>query len=130
MGLLKIFIPTVVTLILTNKFSSVTLTNMVLQTVVFLLTAHLPALLTGRMSYVDIAWPWGLVTLSLLPLLSPPPVPLTTRACIVMAAYFLAGFRMALGRRKSVYFENSQATNSRGRDRFPQWEVHGGVPKI
>ena len=27
--------------------------------------------MTGRMSYVDLAWPWGLVTLGLQPLLSP-----------------------------------------------------------
>ena len=29
--------------------------------------------MTGRMSYVDLAWPWGLVTLGLQPLLSPAP---------------------------------------------------------
>ena len=27
--------------------------------------------MTGRMSFVDLAWPWGLVTLGLQPLLSP-----------------------------------------------------------
>ena len=98
MGLLKIFIPTVVTLILTNQFSSVTLTNMVLQTVVFLLTAHLPALLTGRMSYVDIAWPWGLVTIGLGPLLTTRDLSsLDTRTWLVSGAYILSGLRMGLG---------------------------------
>ena len=91
------FIPTVLTFLLTTQFYGPSLTNMILQTLVFLITAHIPCLLTERMSYVDIAWPWGLITIGLLPLLSPPAA-FTSRAYLVMAAYLLAGFRMALGR--------------------------------
>ena len=101
MGLLTIFIPTVLTFMVTSQFSPVCLTNMSVQCLVFLVTAHLPCLLTGRMSYVDIAWPWGLLSLGLLPLLCPPTA-LTTRSYLVMAAYLLAGFRMALGKCRTL----------------------------
>ena len=54
------------------------------------------------MSYVDLSWPWGLLTLGLSPLLSPLLSPatarvFTTRTMLVMAAYSLAGLRMGLG---------------------------------
>ena len=96
MGFMTIFCPMVLTFLLSSQFYSPSLTNMTLQTLVFLLTAHIPCLLTQRMSYVDIAWPWGLITIGLLPLLSPPTI-FTLRTYLVMAAYLLAGFRMALG---------------------------------
>ena len=41
--------------------------------VFFMFFLHLSLKMTGRMSYVDLAWPWGLVTLGLQPLLSPAP---------------------------------------------------------
>ena len=34
-----------------------------LQLIVFIFAANIPALITGRMSYVDLAWPWGLFTI-------------------------------------------------------------------
>lgn len=37
--------------------------NAVLQLVLFVLVAHIPTQKTKRMSYVDIAWPWGLVVI-------------------------------------------------------------------
>jgi len=51
-------------------FSSKTLgpaarTNAMCQLALFMATSNLPALLTGRMSYVDISWPWGLVVIGL-----------------------------------------------------------------
>ena len=97
MGFLTIFSPTVLVFLVTSEFQGPSVTNILLQSLVFLLTAHLPCLLTGRMSYVDIAWPWGLCIISLLPLISPPPV-YSPRTYLVMAAYLLAGFRMALGK--------------------------------
>ncbi len=46
--------------------------NGILQLLLFVVLASLPALLTGRMSYVDIAWPWGLVLLGLIILINSP----------------------------------------------------------
>lgn len=62
MNLIRILIP-VVLLLVSQKFQGAALLNGVLQLVVFILTANVPALITKRMSYVDIAWPWGLVTI-------------------------------------------------------------------
>merc|ERR1712168_737750 len=48
-----------------------------------------------RMSFVDISWPWGLVTLGICPLLSG--AQLDTRTMMVSGAYILSGLRMGLG---------------------------------
>ena len=96
MSFLTICTPTVIALLFHPTFSSHVLTNIVTQVIIFLVTAHVPALVTGRMSYVDIAWPWGLIAIGVLPLISPP-AQFSTRSYLVMAAYFAAGGRMALG---------------------------------
>ena len=49
------------------------------------------------MSYVDISWPWGLVTIGLCPLLTGGWSQMDTRTMIVSAAYILSGLRMGLG---------------------------------
>ena len=53
----------------------------------------------GRMSYVDISWPWGLVCLGVSPILATGFVSASssTRSLVVMAAYVLSGLRMGLG---------------------------------
>lgn len=43
-----------------DAYSHITLVNAVIQLVLFVVTACIPAMMTGRISYVDIAWPWGL----------------------------------------------------------------------
>merc|ERR1711971_51468 len=87
---------TTVTLLLHPTYSTPALTNLMAQLLVFLPTALVPALITGRLSWVDIAWPWGLVTIGLSPLLSPPET-WSPRTYLVMAAFLAAGGRMALG---------------------------------
>ena len=64
MNLIRILIP-VALLILSSKFQGPALLNGLLQLAVFTCTANIPSLITNRMSYVDIAWPWGLVTLGM-----------------------------------------------------------------
>ena len=66
MNLLMIGLPAVI-LMLSNSFANAAMFNGVLQLIIFILTANIPALITGRMSYVDIAWPWGLVTIGIIP---------------------------------------------------------------
>merc|ERR1719367_433676 len=56
-------------LLASAAFSSAAATNAALQLAVFAVVANIPALITGRMSYVDLAWPYGLVTIGLSPLL-------------------------------------------------------------
>ena len=97
MSLLTICSPFAVVLYLNSTYSVPAVTNAINQIIIFTVTAHVPALFTGRMSYVDIAWPWGLMAIGLLPLFSPPEV-FTPRTYLVMAAFILAGGRMALGK--------------------------------
>ena len=56
-------------LLASAAFSSAAAMNAALQLAVFAVVANIPALITGRMSYVDLAWPYGLVTIGLSPLL-------------------------------------------------------------
>jgi len=85
-------------LLLSPQLSTAASLNAVLQLLVFLILAHVPALITGRMSYVDLAWPWGLFTLGVQPLLSPAPDQgWIDRRTFVTAAYTFAGLRMGLG---------------------------------
>lgn len=94
MNLVKILIPAVM-LFVSQKFQGAALLNGVLQLVVFICTANVPALMTKRMSYVDIAWPWGLVTIGLMPLISGQTM--DKRTILISGAYFFAGFRMGMG---------------------------------
>merc|ERR1711892_1455799 len=103
MGSINMFlisIPPVVILLMSNRFALLATTNSICQLAVFLLTANIPALLTGRMSYVDIAWPWGLVTIGLSPMLAGThwPVLELGRENLVMVAYLVSGLRMEMPR--------------------------------
>ena len=90
----------IVALFISNRFVAPAVANAAIQTLWFAISVHIPALITGRMSYVDIAWPWGLVVIGLLPIFHPSSNvswwPLN-RANLVSAAYLLAGLRMGLG---------------------------------
>ena len=50
----------------TSTFSDIGLLNGLGQLVLFAFVVCLPIWRTGRMSYVDIGWPWGLVLLGML----------------------------------------------------------------
>jgi len=63
-------------------------------------------LITGRMSYVDIAWPYGLFTIGSLPLLLQ--IGTNLRGKLVMMAYLVAGGRMALGATKFFFMGHLQ----------------------
>ena len=55
-----------------------------------------PAWITNRMSYVDIAWPYGLVTIGTLPWMATAEM-FGPRTYMIMTAYLIAGGRMGLG---------------------------------
>ncbi|MEM9529278.1 MAG: DUF1295 domain-containing protein [Pseudomonadota bacterium] len=55
-------------LLLSSSFQTVALVNGLAQLGLFLLVVCWPAWRTGRMSYVDIGWPWGLVLIGVLTL--------------------------------------------------------------
>jgi len=95
--MLLLCIPPILTLLLSNSYAAAALFNGFVQFMVFIPTAMIPGLVTGRLSYVDIAWPWGLISIGLLPILSGIQNTGGIRAKLVMAAYLVAGGRMAFG---------------------------------
>jgi len=84
------------TLILTSQtFFAVGLVNAVLQTLLFTLVVCIPLWRTGRISYVDIGWPWGLVVLAGISFMFSDGHWL--RSLIVSMAVAIVGLRMGLG---------------------------------
>jgi len=85
-----------------EKFGEAAAANAVLQIAWFAVIAHIPAFKTGRMSYVDIAWPWGLTILGSLSFIYGKSNFFTTfnpwnRIDLVSLAYLFAGLRMGYG---------------------------------
>lgn len=84
------------------------LVNAGLQVTLFLLVACIPYLKTGRMSYVDIAWPFGVALIGVLIIVMGDGSIL--RRLIAGGVYLLIGLRMGLGaltmaRKTGVIFE-------------------------
>ena len=82
-------------LLITEQFFALSLVNGVAQLVLFAFVVCLPIWCTGRMSYVDIAWPWGLTVIGILTWIYGQGDSL--RVAIVSIAYIFAGSRMGLG---------------------------------
>ena len=82
-------------LLVTEKFFALSLVNGVTQLVLFAFVVCLPTWRTGRMSYVDVGWPWGLTIIGILTWIYGEGDSL--RIAIVSIAYIFAGSRMGLG---------------------------------
>jgi len=82
-------------LLVTEKFFVLSLVNGVTQLVLFAFVVCLPTWRTGRMSYVDVGWPWGLTIIGILTWIYGEGDSL--RVAIVSIAYIFAGSRMGLG---------------------------------
>ena len=82
-------------LLVTEQFFALSLVNGVAQLVLFAFVVCLPTWRTGRMSYVDIGWPWGLTVIGILTWIYGEGGSL--RVAIVSIAYIFAGSRMGLG---------------------------------
>ena len=81
-------------LVNSSSFSQIAITNGLFQLLLFLLIVNIPAYLTKRMSYVDIGWPWGLVTIGLVSFFMGDGYWL--RKLIVSGMYIMAGLRMGV----------------------------------
>jgi steroid 5-alpha reductase family enzyme len=79
----------------TETFAHLGLINGVGQLLLFAAVVCLPIWLTGRMSYVDIGWPWGLVLLASVSYLSSDGYWL--RSLTVTLLVMVVGLRMGLG---------------------------------
>ena len=82
-------------LMLTSSMYAISILNGVLQLVLFLCVVCIPIWRTGRMSYVDIGWPWGLVLIGILTFIYSDGY--WMRTGIVSLAYIFVGARMGLG---------------------------------
>ena len=94
----KPFIPFIACWILlfnSNNFQSVALINGIGQLVLFLFVVCIPIWKTGRMSYVDIGWPWGVALIGLITYCQMNTI--TLSKTLVITAYILIGSRMGLG---------------------------------
>ena len=94
----KPFIPFIACWILlfnSNNFQSVALINGIGQLVLFLFVVCIPIWKTGRMSYVDIGWPWGVALIGLITYCQINTI--TLSKTLVITAYVLIGSRMGLG---------------------------------
>tara|TARA_Y100000389_G_scaffold142726_1_gene140805 strand:- start:723 stop:1658 length:936 start_codon:yes stop_codon:yes gene_type:complete len=86
----------VLTVLLSSSiFFDIGLINLIGQSILFILVVCIPIWRTGRMSYVDIAWPWGLVLLGLISYVFSEGYWL--RSLIISLVVILIGLRMGLG---------------------------------
>lgn len=69
--------------------------NVGVQLLVFMCFAFVPAFITHRMSYVDIAWPWGLVAIGVLVLILGDGY--WPRKILIAGMYLFSGLRMGVG---------------------------------
>ena len=76
-------------------FQEMVLVNGVLQIFLFLVVACIPAYFTKKMSFVDIAWPWGLVLIGVLVLFLGEGY--RPRIYMVAGMYLFSGLRMGIG---------------------------------
>ena len=79
-------------LLLSPPLQAFTLGNVIVQAVIFSAICIIPAIKTGRMSYVDIAWPLGLFFIGLQVLFFSDE--LTLRSYVIAGFYLFAGGRM------------------------------------
>jgi steroid 5-alpha reductase family enzyme len=92
---LFIFIIGWLILLFTQSLSSLSAINCMVQLLLFGLVVCWPIWKTGRLSYVDIGWPWGLVCIGILTLFFSEGY--YWRVKIIGGVYIFMGLRMGLG---------------------------------
>ena len=129
-----------------QRFGSFARLNLLTQLSVFIPMVQIPALLTGRLSYVDLAWPSGLLAMGFLGLVRAlrriflhsnnkdgsknKPVGFTAgnvRAVVVSLAYCFQGGRMALGAWTMFFAGHLRKEMQRYRYQRIRWAAHGIV---
>lgn len=83
-------------LLVSEGYGRVALVNGVLQLMLFLFVVCIPAWRTGRMSYVDIGWPWGLVVIGVVTFVFGVEGGSSLRTILICGLYLFIGGRMGL----------------------------------
>lgn len=120
---LYIFITGWVLLFFTHSFAEIGLINGLLQLLLFTFVVCIPAWKTGRMSYVDIGWPWGLVLIGILTWIYSDGNAI--RVAVVSVAYIFAGARMGLGALKLLKLGHLNTELPRYEYQKGRWERAG-----
>jgi steroid 5-alpha reductase family enzyme len=104
--------------------SSFAVCNLATQSILFSAVAAIPAWRSGLMSYVDIAWPWGLVAIGVeIPIFS---ARLGPAALAMAVAYVAIGLRMGLpGAVHLARFRRLRGEFARYRYQRMRWEAAG-----
>jgi steroid 5-alpha reductase family enzyme len=82
-------------LLLSENLTSISFTNGALQLLLFVFVVCLPTWRTGRMSYVDIGWPWGVALIGIITWLYSEGD--SARIATISILYILIGSRMGMG---------------------------------
>ena len=82
-------------LLFSENLTSISFTNGVVQLLLFALVVCLPTWRTGRMSYVDIGWPWGVALIGIITWLYGEGD--SVRIATISILYILIGSRMGMG---------------------------------
>jgi steroid 5-alpha reductase family enzyme len=120
---LFIFIAGWLLLILTESMAPLGLVNGVLQILLFVFVVCIPTWKTGRMSYVDIGWPWGLTLIGVLTWLYGDGD--SIRVAVVSLAYIFAGSRMGLGALKLLQLGHLKTELPRYEYQKRRWQRAG-----
>ena len=117
----------VATLLLDDRLKDFAVTNILIQTIVFIATAQLPAALTNVMSWVDLAWPTGLVAIGLQTYFNADPDVSPYRKGLGACLYLFQGGRMALGATMMAFNGHMKRDMPRYRYQFLRWKQNYGV---
>ena len=83
-------------LLFSENLNSISFTNGALQLLLFVFVVCLPTWRTGRMSYVDIGWPWGVALIGIITWLYGDEGD-SARIATISILYILIGSRMGMG---------------------------------
>jgi steroid 5-alpha reductase family enzyme len=110
-------------LVAATCFSEMAALNGLIQVVLFALVVCLPLLFTGRMSYVDIGWPWGLVGIGLVTMWLGSGHEM--RVTVIGVIYCIVGGRMGIGALVYLFQGHLDTELPRYRYQRLRWEKAG-----
>ena len=112
-----------VALVMSEKYREPALGNAAIQFVLFFFVSHVPGCVTGRLSYVDVAWPWGLAIIGGLTLGFG--TANTWRKVTIGVIYLFIGGRMGLGALRALRTGRLNTEFPRYDYRKLVWKEHG-----
>ncbi len=110
-------------LLASDHLGAISLINGILQLLLFALVVCLPTWRTGRMSYVDIGWPWGLTLIGVMTLIYSEGD--SVRVMVISAVYIIIGARMGIGALQLLKMGHLKQELPRYKYQQRRWERDG-----